>query len=63
MDISKLVKIKAAAELLGVGDGAVRRYIREGLIGYYRHPVSGRYFLDPEEIKKLVENMRIDAKK
>ncbi len=56
------VRVKKAAELLGVCANTVRAWGAEGRIPEYRHPANNYRLYKRRELEKLVEKVRVPVK-
>jgi len=57
----KWLNTKEVAYKLGVSQKTLYRYIRKGIIPYYR--IYGRYLFDPEEVEKIINSSRNNLEK
>jgi len=55
--ISLLIDIKAAAELVGVGQGVIRRWVSEGL-PFVRAGRGGKKLFAREDLERWIERLK-----
>src|SRR5690606_24127603 len=55
-----MVKIKAAASMLGVTPQTVRNWVAAGLLPAVRHPLNGYRLFQIEDIESLVASAKSD---
>lgn len=59
--VASTVKVKAAADLLGVTPQTVRNWVARGRLRAHRHPVNGYRLFELAEILKIAELQNADA--
>lgn len=59
----KYLRIKEAAELLGVCDNTLRNWGRAGKIAEHRHPVNNYRLYKESDLKKLIHQLDQSASK
>lgn len=62
MTVRKLLKVKAAAELLDVSTTTVYRLIERRAIAVFRDPVTGRVRISPDSIDAFIRANTIPAR-
>jgi len=55
------LNVKQVASMLGVSRITLYRYIKKGLIPYYR--ISRRYLFDPGDIERLITDSKYNIEK
>lgn len=61
--MSKYLRIKDAAEFLGVCDNTLRNWGRAGKIAEHRHPVNNYRLYKESDLKKLLRDLDQSAPK
>jgi len=54
------LNVKQVASMLGVSRITLYRYIKKGLIPYYR--ISRRYLFDPKDVERVISDSKYNIK-
>jgi MerR family copper efflux transcriptional regulator len=62
-NIQKYLRIKEAAEFLGISQGTLRNWGKDGKIATYRHPINGYRLYKKADLEALLIEIAKSAKR